>query len=223
VLGGGSSTALSAAFGHRPVARVGLIVVDTYDLDDDLARPAPATPAERGRLSRRWPVLVVLAMVSAIVLYGIDQHDRDRELDALLGQVEQGQSAIRYSDARVHAMVQHTFPQLLSIRAPSRVSANLWAVVQQTAADRLQPMRLRRDAIAELPVAAWHTDLRRARAAYLAYLDERIVVLRAVSSNLRALYQSRPLTQQLLAEARKALLTAASQARSTARIRDLLR
>jgi hypothetical protein len=198
--------------------------VDSYDLDDDPAGPGPvAAPTRRARLTRWWPALVVLVMVSAIALYGVDQRDRDRELTALLAQVEQGQAALRYSDARVQAMVQYTSPQLLSARAPDRVRASLRAVVQQAAADRLQPMSRRRDALAQLSVTGRHTDLYRARAAYLAYLDERIAGLRAVSADLRVLYQPQPRAQRLLTEARNALLRATSADRSAARIRELLR
>jgi hypothetical protein len=204
--------------------RAKLITVDSYDLDDDLDRPAPAAPAaRRNRLTRWWPVLVVLVMVSAIALYGLDQRDRERELDALLVQVERGQAAIRFSDARVQAMVQYASPQLLSARAPERVRASLRAIVQKAAADRLPPMHQRRAAVARLSVAGWHTDVRRARAAYLAYVDERIAVLLAVSANLRALYQSQPQAQRLLTEARSALLMVVSEDRSAERIRQLLR
>jgi hypothetical protein len=206
--------------------------VDSYDLDDDpeddldrdRGSPAPAAAStRRGRLTRWWPALVVLAVVTAVALYGVDQRDRDRELEALLVQVEQGQAAVRYSDARVQAMVQYTSPQLLSARAPDRVRASLRALVQQAAADRLEPMRRRRDAVAQLPVADRHGELRRARAAYVSYLDERISVLRAVSTDLRALYQPQTKAQRLLTEARADLLAVSSEDGSTERIEQLLR
>ena len=200
-----------------------LITVDTYDLDDDLARPGPEAPVEhRSRFARRWPAFVVLLMVIAVALFATDQRNRDHELDALLSRVERGQSAVRYTDAQIQAMVQYTSPHLLSARAPSRVRASLRAVVQKTAADRLEPMQGRRDAVAEVSISGWHRDLRRAQAAYLAYLDERIAVLRAVATNLRALYQPQPAVQRLLAEARAALLTASSDTAATKRITDYL-
>lgn len=200
-------------------------MIDTYDLDDPAPRVPAAAPRRTGPSRRRLAIAAVLVLLLLVVtagLTGIDQRSRNRKSDALLALVTQGQATVRYSDSRVQALVQYTSPTLLSARAPERVRASLRQVVQQGAAGQLAPLRARRDAVARLEVTHRHGDLRRARAAYLTYLDQRISYLQAVSLDLRTLYRPQPANRQLLVAARDALLAVDSDAASTARIRELL-
>jgi hypothetical protein len=204
--------------------------MESYDLDEDsgaasVDRAAPGVRLARRGLRRRWWVALaglVLVLVIAPVAVGADERSRGREFDALVHQVTLGQSAVRYSDAGIQSMVQYTSPQLTSARTPANVRASLRKIVQQAAADRLEPMRIRRDAVAGLPVRRWHGEQRQARDAYLAYLDRKIALLRTVSVDLRALYQPHPENERALAVARDALLKLSPDAPSSTRMRNAL-
>jgi hypothetical protein len=198
----------------------------TFDLDEESPDAvAPGPPGSRGRrgpAGRWWAALAVLLLVvGTAVSTGADQRSRDREFSALIEQVTQGQSALRYSYARVLATVEYTSPQLTSPRTPARVRAGLAQIVQQAAADRVAPMRAHRDAVAGLSIAAWHGRQRRARDAYRTYLDEEIGFLRAVAADLHALYRPRT-GDGGLAAARAALLAVSPDPASSERVRKLL-
>ena len=202
--------------------------MDTYDLDEDPpvddAKPSRRSGGRLGTTRQRWwaGLLVALLVVTAAGATELDQRDRNREFAALLGQVSRAQSAVRYSDARIQSMVQYTSPQLTSARAPDRVRASLRQLVQQTAADRVAPLRIRREAIARLSVSRWHGEQRRARDTYLAYLDGRIAFLQAVAADLRALYRPHWELSWQLTAARVALLKVSPDGPSSNRIRELL-
>lgn len=202
--------------------------MDTYDLDQDPpgddAEPSGPAGGRLGTTRQRWwaGLLVALLVVTVAGATELDQRDRNREFAVLLGQVSRAQSAVRYSDARIQSMVQYTSPQLTSARAPDRVRASLRQLVQQTAADRVAPLRIRRDAVARLSVRRWHGEQRRARDTYLAYLDGRIAFLQAVAADLRALYRPHWELSWQQTAARTALLKVSPDGPSSNRIRELL-
>ena len=205
--------------------------MDTYDLDDpevEADRNGPGTdPASRSGRSRSrsvwWGAAGLVLLLVAGMGFGHDERTRAREFDALMEQVTQGQSAVRYTDARIQAITAYVSPQLLSARAPASVRAGLGTIVQQVAAGRIAPMQAHRDDVAALSVARWHGAQRRAQAAYLAYLDDRIEFARAVSADVDALFRSRPAPSPRLAEARKALLAVSPDPSAASQVRDLLK
>lgn len=198
--------------------------MDTFDLDDLDVVPAADRPASSGT-PRRWLAVVLLLTLVVLVLtplYLADQRGRTREFDALLGQVQKGQSTIGYADRRVQAMVEYTSPQLTSAQAPATVKASLRAIVQESAGRQMPSLQARREAVFRLQVARWHRGQRSARTAYLAYLDYRIGYLRAISANLRTLYEPQPANAKLLSAARQALLSVAPSTSSSDQIRALM-
>ena len=199
--------------------------MDTYDLDE--ADPATADDPpdhRRGPQRRWWPAVLVVALVivTTAVAIGTDQRGRAREFSALLAQVTRTQASITYSQGQIQAMVGYTSPQLTSARAPASVRAGLRQIVQKAAADRVAPLRTRREAVADLPVGRWHGRQRRARDAYLAYVDQRLGFVQAVAADLGALYRPDPLAQPVQAAARAALLAVSPNAATSAQIRALL-
>jgi hypothetical protein len=153
---------------------------------------------------------------------GLDQRTRIDETRALVEQVALSQSSVEYADARIRAMVAYTSPTLQSARAPEGVRAGLRTLVQETAAERVGPLLERRAAVVDLAVRRWHGAQREARDAYVAYLDERIAVLRAMSVDLRVLFQPQPESALRLKSALDALLASTPDPRLEARLRLLL-
>jgi hypothetical protein len=196
--------------------------METFDLDDTLDSVPAATGPASSRRHWRWLALAVLLTLAVLILVSADQRARTREFDALFGQVQKGQSTIGYADRRVQAMVEYTSPQLHSAEAPARVRAGLRAIVQESAGQQVPSLQARRDAVFRLEVARWHRGQRSARTAYLAYLDYRIGYLRAISANLRTLYEPQPENARLLNAARQALLNIAPGASSSDQVRALL-
>jgi hypothetical protein len=200
--------------------------MDTYDLDDDFDLdhgPAATRPvAPTAWRSHWWVALVVLVVLALAGLYLTDQHSRNREFGALIGQVQQSQSTIGYADRRIEAMVAYTSPQLLSATAPERVRASLRRLVQQTADQQIASIQARRAAVARLKMARWHPSQRSAQRAYLAYLDYRIGYLRAIAKNVRTLYQPQPEDARRLDAARQALLAIAPSLQESDQVQRLL-
>lgn len=209
--GGGAARGGAAQDGSAPGGAAG----------DGSAGPGSAGRGSAAQVPR-WLLPAVLLTIVAAVLVGLDQRERGREAEVLLTRVTTAQSSIRYADARVRSMVAYTSPQLLSATAPDRVRASLRSLVMEAAAQQLGTLRERRQAVAAVPVAAWHGGLREARDAYLDYLDERIAVLQEISVDLRALYRSHPESSRLLLAARSALLAISPDAESTAQVSKLL-
>lgn len=199
--------------------------MDTYDLDEADPATADDPPDHRRGPQRRWwpaALVVALVIVTTAVAIGTDQRGRAREFSALLAQVTRTQASITYSQGQIQAMVGYTSPQLTSARAPASVRAGLRQIVQKAAADRVAPLRTRRAAVADLPVGRWHGRQRRARDAYLAYVDQRLGFVQAVAADLGALYRPDPLAQPVQAAARAALLAVSPNAATSAQIRALL-
>lgn len=165
--------------------------------------------ARTGRPGRRRRVAtwLVLALVLA-VLYA-DQRTQHGEYDALVSRAASAQASLEYADGRVSAMVLYTSPLLGSSTAEPSVRAGLRELVQQAAREQLPAVVAERDAAAAIRVLPWHRAQRRARAAYLTYLDARTATLRGVATDFRTLYVRDRTTPGLLADARAAFASAA--------------
>ena len=169
--------------------------------------PSESLGAAPRRLSR--PVRVVLVVLVALALVAViaDGPWRRHESSRLADRAVAAQQSIDFTDRRIAGTVQYASPQLTSASAPPEVRADLQRLVRETAAGRVAPLRERRDAIAGTWLAPWHGDERRARTAVLAYLDERLRLLDAVTRNLTALYEPTPDLVALRDQAAAALST----------------
>jgi hypothetical protein len=193
------------------------VSVASFDLDQ------PADPVERAAPRRPWRRIgvVVLLAVVVVALFSADQRSRQAEFGRLFDQVQGSQGSIVYADRQVAGVVQYTSPQLTSASAPATVRAGLSKIVQETAAAQVGELQLYRERIAALTPVRWHPEQRRARDAYLTYLDDRIDRLLAIAVDLDELYRPQPQRAVLLAAARRALI-AATDGSTADRARNLL-
>ncbi len=191
--------------------------VASFDLDQ------PADPVEQPARRRPWRRIgaVVLLILVAVALFSADQRSRQAEFARLFAQVQGSQGSIVYADRQVAGVVQYTSPQLTSASAPAPVRASLSKIVRETAAAQVGELQLYRERIAALTPLRWHPEQRRARDAYLAFLDDRINHLLGVAVNLDELYRPQPQRAVLLAAARRALI-AATDGSTADRVRNLL-
>ncbi len=191
--------------------------VASFDLDQ------PADPVEQPARRRPWRRIgaVVLLILVAVALFSADQRSRQAEFARLFAQVQGSQGSIVYADRQVAGVVQYTSPQLTSASAPAPVRASLSKIVRETAAAQVGELQLYRERIAALTPLRWHPEHRRARDAYLAFLDDRINHLLGVAVNLDELYRPQPQRAVLLAAARRALI-AATDGSTADRVRNLL-
>ena len=148
-------------------------------------------------------LLAALAVVALLLVVG--EVAQDREVDALLRGVQAGQQASVYADRRLAGTVQYVSGSLTSASVPPAVRADLRRLVQREAAGQLPPLQAARDDVAKVRPLPWHGSVRTARASALAHLDARLGHLRAVASDLRALYAPRPAVTSSAERARAAV------------------
>ena len=143
---------------------------------------------------------------TGVAANSVAEHD---ELDGLISQVLEAQSAIAYSDHRVAATVDYTLPLLFSWRTPARVRAGLQQLVQDEAAGQVADIALERDHARRQPVLPWHLALRRAKTTLVIYLEARVAYLHSVATNQHTLYVEHPELDRMLVTARDAFRRAA--------------
>jgi hypothetical protein len=181
------------------------VSVAGFDLDE------PIRVDRRTTVPRlwRWATLGVLLLFVAIALFSADQRSRDHEFNQLLDQVQRSQSTIDDADRQVSSMADAS-PPLSSASTPAAVRASL-TIVQEAAteqiAEQVSGLQLHREVIAALRPFRWHPEQRRARDAYLAYLDDQITHLLSIAANPANLPQPSP-QSHLQTTAQQALLKA---------------
>ncbi len=131
--------------------------------DHEPAGDADVVGSEPRRPRRRW---VVVASVAAVLLLGavvVDRSQREREVDALVADVETAAAAVALADTRAMMVQVYVRPVSASGQPGSTLSADVDAIVRDaevTGADELSGEGRRLDAATVLP---WHDDLAGAR------------------------------------------------------------
>lgn len=124
---------------------------------DDVVGSEPRGPR------RRW--VVVTAVVGALLLGGVvvDRNQREREIDALVSDVETAADAVALADTRATMVQVYLRPVSSSEPLGTTLSSDLWKIVRDaetTGADELRREGARLDAATVLP---WHDDVAGAR------------------------------------------------------------
>ena len=133
-----------------------------------------------------------------------DSVTRHRELERLLDQVHDAQSAIAYSNNRVAATVDYTLPLLFGASVPPRVRAGLQQLVEDSAAGQVADIAAQQRQAERVSVLPWHRSMQRAKDRLVAYLAGRVTYLQSVAADQHVLYVEHPELEQLLDEAREA-------------------
>ncbi len=150
---------------------------------------------------------MALALAGLCVLVvSADAVVRDREAAALTRSTAAGERTARHATAVVAAVVSYASPQLSAAGSPAAVRASLAQVVQGAAGREAPALQRRLEDVRAMRIPPWHSDLRRARTAVLAYLRARLDQLRAVAASYEA-YGAVP-PAQLRDLARQALVGA---------------
>ena len=180
-----------------------------------VTQPAAAPPAdlleqgEPGQRPRRWPWLLAAALVVLVLgARALDAAWSEREAVAVVDEVAQAQDEVALAQARIAGMVAYSMPLLTSAEIDPALRADLEGLVSTAAAQAVQPLRERRDALADLVVLPWHGPVRAARVASLGYLDARVAELEAVAADAGARGWVRPDVEATRLGARAALLAA---------------
>ena len=171
---------------------------------------------------RRWRTTALLAVATLLAAgaWSVDHIRRVAEFDALTGCVQAGETAATYVSLRIWARADYILPAVF--RLPPDLRAGLFELVADGAAtDTPQLVEAREGCRADRP-QRWHTALGRARTAYLAYLDARLDVDRAIARDGSQVYVQHPELADLHDRAVSALVAAAPDAEAARRARSLL-
>jgi predicted lipoprotein len=116
--------------------------------------------------SRRTRALLALALVLAVLAAAGDRWRAEQERTALLRAVDGGEQVVDRSSERLLGLRAYVGPLVGDPEA--RPAARRWAVdsLREEAASWRPRVRAQREAVLELSVAPWHTDLAAARSAY---------------------------------------------------------
>ncbi len=118
----------------------------------------------RDRPRRRWLVPVLVALVGLLVAAStIDRVTREREVDALIEDVEAVSTAVSLADQRVTAMQQYIRPVAASRGLPDRLTADLDSLVGDAGAEGSRQMLSQRAMVEENAVLPWHDEVREAQ------------------------------------------------------------
>ena len=134
----------------------------------------------------------MVVLVLGVLGYAADSFLEQREADRLVARVGEVQSQIGYSQHRILSTVDYTRPLLFGASVTPTVQRGLEKLIEDTAAGQVPPLQRQRDRVANTTVLPWHRARQRARTALLAYLDVRIAYLRAVATEVDALYREHP-------------------------------
>jgi len=153
------------------------------DLDDvvDLDAPAGETLSQgRERPGHRWTspaLLAVAGLVVAAVL--VDRSVREREVEALVDDVERVSATVGRADQRIAALQLYLRPVAASGASTSALAADLDGLVAEAAAQGAQEVQDRQDRLDDPVVLPWHHDVRDARTTVAAYVDTQVERLAA--------------------------------------------
>lgn len=132
---------------------------------------------------RRRRLLLIAALLIVVALGLVDRVQRAREFRSLLTGAADARLTAQHAEARVRSTREYTMPVLVSSSSPS-VRMGLDKLIDDTAAEGAGEVRVTRAAIAAKSVLPWHSSLRKARAADLAYLDAWAAYLDDVASGV---------------------------------------
>jgi hypothetical protein len=190
---------------------------------DVLGNDAPPARWRGGRRARALGGRVLVPLVVlALVGVGADDARRSSELGGLLDRVQQGNAAADYADRRLSATIEYAGPLLRAADAAPAVRADLRRMVQREAAGQVPALQRARDRTAALRVLPWHRSERRAQAASVRLLDERLKRLEEASRSIARLYQRLPEPDASERVARRALERVAPAGRVDAVLRPRL-
>jgi hypothetical protein len=175
-------------------------------------------PEPRRRV--RATALVVAAALLAAGAWSLDHARRASEFDALTGCVQAGEAAATYVSLRIWARADYIRPAVFRLSPDLR--AGLYGLVGEAAAAGTPVLVQARDGCRAQRPQRWHTALGRARTAYLAYLDARLDVDRAMARDGSQVYVQHPELADLHDRAVSALVAAAPDAEAARRARALL-
>jgi hypothetical protein len=119
---------------------------------------------------RRRGLLIIAAIVIAAAFGLADRTQRTHEFRSLLSGTADARLTAQHAEARVRSMREYTMPVITS-SSSSSVRIGLDKLIDDTAVQGAAEVRATRAAIAAKSVLPWHTSLRKAQAADLAYLD----------------------------------------------------
>lgn len=196
----------------EPVTDLGL----TADGPGGVSPTVAPRPLRTAR-SRRRVLGVAVAALLAVAAAGADRALAHRELDGLLDRVRTGTESVTYADRRIAATVTYAGPALRSAAVAPRVRDSLAGIVAQTAAGTLPDLRDQRARAAATRVLPWHSRARRARAAWVAYLDAQLAYLAGVARDVDEIGRPHPGLGADLDAARQAYLAAARPLGATPR------
>jgi hypothetical protein len=132
-------------------------------------RPDRVDVRSRPRQHRRR-LLLIAALLIVVALGLVDRVQRAREFRSLLTGAADARLTAQHAEARVRSTREYTMPVITS-SSSSSVRMGLDKLIDDTAAQGAAEVRATRAAIAAKRVLPWHTSLRKAQAADLAYLD----------------------------------------------------
>ncbi len=173
---------------------------EAIDLEAPVGETLTHGVGRRARRPRWWttPVQVGVLALAVIGLLG-DRSLRERELDALVVDVETASAAVALADERIAATQLFLRPVGASGASTSGLAADPDGVVARAATRGAQEVRARRDEVGDALVVPWHPGLREARTAVEVYLATQVERLAA------ARVSDRPTEDAALAEAVAAL------------------
>jgi len=183
------------------------------DILEGAAEPEP-------RRQVRTTALLLVAALLAAGTWTVDHTRRVAEFDALTRCVQAGETAATYASLRIWARADYILPAVFRL-SPDQRAGLLTLVSEAATADTPQLVKAREGCRVEHP-QPWHTALGRARTAYLAYIDARLDVDRAIAGDGSQVYVQHPDLDDLHDRAVSALVAAAPDAEAARRVRSLL-
>ncbi len=177
--------------------------------------------AERPR--RRWPFVVLAAVVALALTAGwLDQARKHAEVHDLVSKTVQAQQTIEGARKVVLSTRQYTMPLLVSSSSVT-VRLGLQRLIDQSAARELTQLRDARDSIADASILPWHHDVRDAKRANLAYLDQSIADFEQVAHGADLALLTSPAATTAATMARHALRSTEPSWQDIRRLTDIFK
>jgi hypothetical protein len=132
----------------------------------------------RARLVGTATVIVVVLAASGS---WADRLARNHEFDALTTTIDSSQQSVSFDVQQLVSTRSYTMP-LLVTSSSATVRAGLAKLIDQAAKDRLVDLQAQRRRVDGVFIVSWHHAERKARAAYVAYLDARIAIMASMAA-----------------------------------------
>jgi len=171
--------------------------------EPDLLVQEPRTPRHPRLLRMLTGALVAAVVLGTTAAWLAGRHRAPAEAAALDRCIERAESAVRLAENKLGAMVRYVLPALGTVS--HELDIDLYGLIRTQAVglDRPVDEALSRCRTVELWPAS--VERRRARDAYVAYLEVELTRLRAVAANGRAYYKDYDEVHRLRQEAEDAL------------------